>query len=57
MTDHFEQLRRAAFQRGMDAYESGVPREDNPHRNVHATDEAEHWDLGWDNARELAKEA
>lgn len=60
--DHFEQLRRAAHERGMADYDRAVQlsRNDgqpiikyNPHQNNFATDEREHWNNGWDSAREM----
>lgn len=55
MTTDFEQLRREADRRGMADYERGKRRDENPHAGQHATDEAEFWYLGWDNAAELAR--
>ncbi len=53
---HFEQLRRTAQDRGMADHERGYSRHDNPYRGNCATDEAEYWAIGWDNAAELARQ-
>lgn len=58
---YYEELRRMAQDRGMRDYErakqQAAPGEplfrNNPHQNNSATDEAEFWDLGWDNAAAL----
>lgn len=51
---HFEELRRAAFDRGQSDYwrfkaqADGEPVfNNNPHQNNHATDEAAEWERGW----------
>lgn len=51
--DHFDKLRRVAMERGMEDYGRGMLRRDNPHKGTHATDEAQYWYAGWDNAQEL----
>lgn len=56
MSIDFEQMRREAERRGMRDYERGLSRDENPHRTNCATDEAEHWAIGWDNAAELARQ-
>lgn len=63
--DHFEQLRRAAHERGMADYEREAENarisgerifKNNPFQNNHATDEAKHWNEGWANALLLAEQ-
>ena len=64
LTDHFEQLRRLAFERGMADFDRAKDNADpgeelwrnNPYQNNYATDEREMWDLGWDNAMEMDME-
>lgn len=57
--NHFEELRRMAFQRGMSDYDRAKQMADadgspifknNPHQNNHATDEKESWEEGWESA-------
>ncbi|VFR81218.1 hypothetical protein ISE1_2722 [plant metagenome] len=53
ITNHFEQLRRAAIDRGLRDFERGMSLSDNPFNGA-ATDERESWDEGWENGRALA---
>lgn len=55
ITNHFEQLRCEAIERGMRDYERGESRTRNPF-NSYATDERSYWFEGYDNARRLKEQ-
>lgn len=59
-SDHFEELRRAAYNRGRSDYlrfaacrveEGQEVWKNNPYQNNHATDEREEWDRGFEDER------
>lgn len=48
MSTDFAALNREANLRGQRDYERGVPRSQNPFKDDHATEQAQHWYEGWD---------
>lgn len=59
-SDHFDELRRMAFNRGAADYVRAKQQrigseplwKNNPHQNNHATDEAQAWNEGWELAEQ-----